>query len=207
MRDIFKGAVIKTVSIIVIIVFIAGGGYLTYKHFIGKLTNESEHEVVNHVDVIKEKLENTAELNTGSYLCTNVITKADSKKFKDWKIPFTEKSFIVQYDGTVKAGIKDLTKSQITQEGKTIVIKLPEVEITGVEIDNDSFKKLDESNNIFNPISIEDLNDAQKDLKEKMYDQAVEKGVLDIARSNAETIISGMLASPNGEYDVKIEWQ
>ena len=104
----------------------------------------------------------------------------------------------------MKAGIKDLTKAQ---DGGTIIIKLPEVEITGAEIDNDSFRKLDESNNIFNPITIEDLNDAQKDLKEKMSDQAVEKGVLDIARINAETIISGMLASPTGEYDVKIEWQ
>lgn len=207
MKDVFKGVVIKIVSIIVIIVLIGGGGYLMYKRFMGKLANENKHEVVNNVDVIKEKLENTAELNTGSYLCTDVITRADSKKFKDWEIPFTEKSFIVQYDGIVKAGIKDLTKAKVTQDGNTIIIKLPEVEITETEIDNDSFKKLDESNNIFNPISVEDLNDAQKDLKEKMYERAIEKGVLDIAKSNAETVISGMLASPNGEYDVKIEWQ
>lgn len=207
MKDIFKGVVIKIVSIIVIIMLIGGGGYLVYNHFIGKLTNESKHEVVNNVDVIKEKLENTAELNTGSYLCTDVITRADSKKFKDWEIPFTEKSFTIRYDGIVKAGIKDLTKAQVTQDEKTIVIKLPEVEITGVEIDNDSFEKLDESNNIFNPITIEDLNDAQKDLKEKMYNRAVEKGILDIARSNAEIVISRMLASSNDEYDIKIEWK
>ena len=84
-------------------------------------------------------------------MCTDVITQADSKKYKDWKIPFTEKSFIVQYDGTVKAGIKDLTKTQVSQKGETIIVRLPEVEITGIEIDNDSFEKLDESNNIFNP--------------------------------------------------------
>ena len=48
-------------------------------------------------------------------MCTDVITQADSKKYKDWKIPFTEKSFIVQYDGTVKAGIKDLTKTQVSE--------------------------------------------------------------------------------------------
>ena len=41
----------------------------------------------------------------------------------------------------MKAGIKDLTKAQ---DGRTIIIKLPEVEITGAEIDNDSFRKLDE---------------------------------------------------------------
>ena len=54
---------------------------------------------------------------------------------------------------------------------------------------------------------MEDLNDAQKELKDKMIDRAVEKGVLDIAKSNAETVLGGMLASPTGEYEVKIEWQ
>lgn len=68
-------------------------------------------------------------------------------------------------------------------------------------------RKLDESNNIFNPISVEDLNEAQKDLKAKMYERAIDKGVLDIAKSNAETVLTGMLQSADGEYEIKIEWQ
>jgi len=140
-------------------------------------------------------------------LCTDVITQADSKKYKDWEIPFTEKSFIVQYDGTVKAGIKDLTKTQVSQKGETIIVRLPEVEIAGIEIDNDSFEKLDESNNIFNPITVEDLNKAQKNLKEEMYQRALEKGILDMAKSNAEEVLKGMLSGANGDYDIKFEWQ
>ena len=59
-------------------------------------------------------------------------------------------------------------------------------------------------NNIFLiQITVEDLNDAQKDLKDKMEKQAIEKGVLDIARENAETVISGIVS----DYDVQIEWQ
>ena len=112
----------------------------------------------------------------------------------------------MQYDGIVKAGIRDLSEAQITQDRETIIIKLPAVEITGVEIDNESFEKLDESNSIFNPISIEDLNDAQNDLKGKMKESATEKGILDIAKSNAETVLFEMLSSFNGEYEVKIEW-
>ena len=207
MKDIFKGVAIKILSIILVVVLLCGGGYLLYNHFVDSVLNKSEHETITNVEVVKEKLEATAELNTGSYLCTDVLTKSDSKKFKDWEIPFTEKSFIISYDGTVKAGIKDLTKAEVVENGDTIIVKLPEVEITGADIDNDSFQKLDESNNIFNPISVEDLNDAQKELKDKMIDRAVEKGVLDIAKSNAETVLGGMLASPTGEYEVKIEWQ
>ena len=84
---------------------------------------------------------------------------------------------------------------------------MPEIEITDITIDNDSFKIMDESNNIFNSISIDDLNDAQKELKKKMKERAVEKGVLDIAKNNAETLLSEMLKSPTGDYDVKVEWK
>lgn len=192
---------------VVIVVILCGGGcFLLYHHFANNLPDENELETVNNVEVVKEKLETAAELNTGSYLCTDVLTRSDSKKFRDWKIPFTEKSFIISYDGTVKAGIKDLTKAQVTQSGNTITIKLPEVEITGAEIDHDSFEKLDESSSLFNPISVEDLNNAQKELKENMIDRAIEKGILDMAKTNAETVISGMLASPAAEYDIKVEW-
>lgn len=40
-----------------------------------------------------------------------------------------------------------------------------------------------------------------------MYERAIDKGVLDIAKSNAETVLTGMLQSADGEYEIKIEWQ
>ena len=54
---------------------------------------------------------------------------------------------------------------------------------------------------------VSDLNDAQKELKKEMEERAVEKGVLDLAKNNAEELIAEMLKSPIGDYDVKIEWQ
>lgn len=207
MKDIFKGVAIKIISIIVLIALISAGIMGLGNHIRNKIMGLDKHETTNSVQVVKEKLKETAELNTGSYLCTDVVTRADSREFKDWKIPFTEKSFIISYDGTVKAGIKDLTKAEVTQNKENVVVKLPEVEITSAEIDNDSFKLLDESNNIFNPIGVSDLNDAQKELKKEMEERAVEKGVLDLAKNNAEELIAEMLKSPIGDYDVKIEWQ
>lgn len=204
MKDVIKGVVTKIMTIIVVIVILWVGLRIGYNKVKPKIT----HEETSSVKIIKEKLKAAAELNTGNYLCTAVITKADSKKFKKWKIPLTEKSFTVQYDAIVKAGIKDLTKADVRRQGKDIIIKLPKVEITGVSIDNNSFKKLDESNNVFNPINIEDLNNAQKDLKEKVTVQAKKKGVLKVAKNNAVTLLTGMLSSGgNNDYKIKIEWK
>lgn len=40
-----------------------------------------EDNTKSTVTIIQEKLDEMAELNTGSYLCTSVLNKKDSKKF------------------------------------------------------------------------------------------------------------------------------
>lgn len=207
MKDIFKGVIIKIVSVIVMIAFIGFGAIFLYNHVANNVLGLNQHEKTSSIEIVKEKLKETAELNTGSYLCTTVITKADSRKIKGWKIPFTQKSFTISYDGSVKAGIKDLTKAEVSQNGDKVIVKLPEVEITGTEIDNDSFEILDESNGVFNTISADDVNDAQKELKKKMEQRAIEKGILDMAKSNAEELVTELLKSSTGEYKVEVEWK
>lgn len=207
MKDIFKGIIIKIVSVIVMIAFIGFGAIFLYNHVTNTVLGLNQHEKTSSIEIVKEKLKETAELNTGSYLCTTVITKADSRKIKGWKIPFTQKSFTISYDGTVKAGIKDLTKAEVSQNGDKVIVKLPEVEITGTEIDNDSFEILDESNGVFNTISADDVNDAQKELKKKMEQRAIEKGILDMAKSNAEELVTELLKSSTNQYNVEVEWK
>lgn len=114
---------------------------------------------------------------------------------------------IISYDCTVKAGIKDLTQAEVTQEEDKVMVTLPEVEITGVEIDNDSFQKYDETDNVFNRITVDFVNDAQQELKEQICESAIEKGVLDVAEKNAEKILKELLESPDGEYTVEIQWK
>lgn len=156
------------------------------------------------VTVIQEKLDEMAELNTGSYLCTSVLNKKDSKKILLLKF---ERGMIISYDCTVKAGIKDLTQAEVTQKEDKVLVTLPEVEITGVEIDNDSFQKYDESDNAFNRITVDFVNDAQQELKEQICESAIEKGVLEVAEKNAEKILKELLEGPDGEYTVEIQWK
>ena len=156
------------------------------------------------VTVIQEKLDEMAELNTGSYLCTSVLNKKDSKKILLLKF---ERGMIISYDCTVKAGIKDLTQAEVTQKEDKVLVTLPEVEITGVEIDNDSVQKYDESDNVFNRITVDFVNDALQELKEQICESAIEKGVLEVAETNAEKILKELLESPDGEYTVEIQWK
>lgn len=159
------------------------------------------------VTVIQEKLDEMAELNTASYVSTSVLNKSDFKQILKKDVWFTKRTLIISYDSTVKAGIKDLTQAEVTQKEDKVLVTLPEVEITGVEIDNDSFQKYDESDNAFNRITVDFVNDAQQELKEQICESAIEKGVLEVAEKNAEKILKELLESPDGEYTVEIQWK
>ena len=209
MKDVFKKVAVKVITILIILLLLAGGIYFAFNYFSENGLNIFGHKTESGIEIVKAKLEAAAELNTGTYLCTVVLTKSDSREIKQWnlEIPLTEKSFTIQYDGTVKAGIKDLTKADVTQNGNLITVKLPNVEITGSDLDNKSFKLIDESNNIFNPINTEDINSAQQELKDTMIKKAKEKGILKVAKTNAEAVIKAMLGSADGEYEIKVEWK
>lgn len=44
-------------------------------------------------------------------------------------------------------------------------------------------------------------------IPEEIIEQSKKKGVLKVAKNNAETLITGMLSSTNGDYKIKIEWK
>ena len=159
------------------------------------------------VTVIQEKLDEMAELNTASYVSTSVLNKSDFKQILKKDVWFTKRTLIISYDSTVKAGIKDLTQAEVTQKEDKVLVTLPEVEITGVEIDNDSFQRYDESDNAFNPVTSDYINEAQQDLKDSIEERAIENGLLDLAETNAEKILKELLESPDGEYTVEIQWK
>lgn len=159
------------------------------------------------VTVIQEKLDEMAELNTASYMSTSVLNKSDFKQILKKDVWFTKRTLIISYDSIVKAGIKDLTQAEVTQKEDKVLVTLPEVEITGVEIDNDSFQRYDESDNAFNPVTSDYINEAQQDLKDSIEERAIEKGLLNLAETNAEKILKELLESPDGEYTVEIHWK
>ena len=68
-------------------------------------------------------------------------------------------------------------------------------------------KKYDEKNNIFNPIDTDEINDAQEDLKEKMIQNAKDKGILDMAKDNAEKTLTSLLGGLDDSYTIEVQWK
>lgn len=144
--------------------------------------------------VLNENISQISELATAEYVFTNAakFTKTNSNAgiFEF----MTEKSFIQKWDGKIKAGVK-LDNMKVDVQEKTITVTLPAAQILSYEIDYDSVQVLDEKNNIFNRISIEDKNAFDKETKTEMLERATRNGLLDKAKQNAENIITAVLLS------------
>ncbi|MGN1277533.1 MAG: hypothetical protein ACI4UK_11135, partial [Floccifex sp.] len=82
--DVIKGALTKVLSFVLIISLIGGCIYFGWNHFISSKKLTISNSVESNIEVIQEKLETAAELNTGSYLCTDVLTQAKSLRVEEW---------------------------------------------------------------------------------------------------------------------------
>ena len=140
-------------------------------------------------------LRDIGELVTQAGYFTNVQNPSKDQKIFGMSVPFTTSQYIFSYGGVVKAGL-DFSKIevQIDDANKLATVKLPKIEIFDISIDNESLKIYDESQSIFTPLHITDLNDAQKQLKEEVRQTAIDNGILEGAARNAKVLISSFLS-------------
>ena len=153
-------------------------------------------------------LRDIGELVTQAGYFTNVQKPSKDQKIFGMSVPFTTSQCIFSYDGVVKAGL-DFSKIevQIDDANKLATVKLPKIEIFDISIDNESLKIYDESQSIFTPLHITDLNDAQKQLKEEVRQTAIDNGILEGAARNAKVLISSFLSGTLELKNYTIEFE
>lgn len=125
-----KKKLIKTIIILILLLasFLLGAKYFSSKN---------EPKIDNKL--IQNRIESAKELTSLKYSYTNMGQFENSNKFYGYDIPFTQKKFIVSYDGVISCGV-DLDKMQVEVSGKNINIKLPKSKILSHEIYEDSLK-------------------------------------------------------------------
>ena len=153
---------------------------------------------VSESKTTKMGFEDIGEMATQSAYCTEVNVTEDAKELYGMRIPFTQSKYIYSYDIVIKAGY-DFNEIEWKEKNKTIEVKLPEAKVLSNELDMDSFKVYHEEESIFSKITLEENNDAVKKMKLNAQENAIANGLLENARSNAETMLTGFFAD---EYDL-----
>lgn len=160
--------------------------------------NQDEPNV--DISLLMSEITQINELATASQMYTVVEKVAsNSKLFDTIDIPFSENFFILTYTGTVKAGV-NLDEAQISLDGTTVKVELPQATILSDAIDTSSFNVLHEQNNVFNPISVEDVTQYIDKSRQEAEAAAISGEVIAEAQANAESSIRALLeaALPEG---------
>lgn len=155
---------------------------------------------------VEENIIKLVELSTVKYNYTNIVEYKNNIQLKGLDIPFTNKKFIVKYSGYIKAGI-DLETLEIKVDDKnTIRVSMDKPKIIENIISEEDVYFFDEKDSIFNKLSFKDLYSVLIDEKEKMKEEALEKGLLNDAEKNGKEIIKSFLEGI-GFKSIKIEFK
>ncbi len=143
--------------------------------------------------VISERLSKISELSTLRYNYSNIISLKDNKKLKDYSIPFTEKSFLIKYNGYIKAGV-DLKDLDVLVTNDSITITLKKAKILDHVIDSKDLFIYDEKSSMFNKLSMQDMINEISNEKVKVEADLIKTGFLDGANANTKLLLQGILS-------------
>lgn len=176
-------------------------------YFFGMKSSLNKGETKISSEIIKNQILSVKELTTLKYKYTNVGSFENQAEFYGVKLPFTQKKFIISYDGEVNAGINlDEAEVSIDKKDKKISINIPKAKILNHSIDEDSLTIFDEKNSIFNQLEVKDFSDFRKDEKKKVEKDLEEKGFLEEAdKKTKDAIVEILKINPLLE-DYEIEF-
>ena len=186
--------------LVLLLVVIAIGGYIWIKTQQEKWINVFDpSEASLSAETITAKLESASELITSKVTLRGIAEYSDG----GWYV-FDKGDFVMVYESEVKAGIDvKKVKFAVDDENAIIYIYIPEAEILSIKVLPDSIKYYNESFALFNFDKKDDANKAQLLAEESAQEDALNAGVLDLANTQSETLVKGILEEVTKGYDMK----
>lgn len=172
----------KLVTLVVIIAAIA---LVIVGYLLASLQNKKTITV--SAVSIEERLSKCSDLTTARLDYRGLI------RYSEGDIKYlTQKSFSMIYDATITAGI-DLSQAEVTLDGTSIKVVLPQPTIQSIVIDPDSLEFYDEKAALFNWTEKEDTQKAMSYAKEDASAKAEQVDLLTQASEQAESVVTNLL--------------
>jgi len=198
----------KYVIIVVVVILLCIVAFAAFRiggFFPGSLP-EVVNETVINVSNLQQQIVSIGELATTEYNYRNVIVMQDSHSILGWDIPFTQRSYIIMVEGTMKIGIdaSDISVSA-SEENKIISIIVPKAKILTHVLHEDTIEVLEENSGLFNRVRIEDWATMAIAQKEEMEEKISDTDIFNRAENDAvrmlQALISGVVPE---DYTVNV---
>lgn len=178
----------KLIVAIAILGIVAIGLIITLNKYDPKPSPKPDPKPI--IVITDEKLEQIQELSTAKFTYTETQTYDNWRELplKHIKIPFTRKTIELKCVGEIKV-YYELKKCKVDETSGRVTVILPESSISH----NIESVEINQKNNIFNPIDLDDQRLMRDDLKVIMENRAIEKGMLDEAKESAKKTIYSLV--------------
>lgn len=186
----------KKNSKLFLVAFIIFFGIIFYNFYSIFLEKGSDYNIKNDDSKVLDTISKTLELNTVKYNYSNLITVKKDKTINNIKLPFTEKSFIIKYEGVIKGGVRSEDVKIISNEGDGIKIEISECKILDHYIKDDGIYVYNTKESIFNKIEIQevldDISKHKKDYEKKVLEEGFLQEIEISTKENLTSILSSM---------------
>lgn len=154
----------------------------------------AKNDIIKKSEFVSQKLSSVSELTSTQYDYSNVVSVKNNLTFKDFNIPFTEKSFVVKYSGHITAGV-DFTDASFQIIKNKLIITAPPSKILSHTIDEDNLCIFDERTSIFNKLTMDDMLEEIIADRDKTEAELLATGFLDKVNENTETLLKNIFSS------------
>ena len=128
-------------------------------------------------------------------------------------VPFTGRNFLVTFDGSVKAGLRDAEQVavDIDDDAEKLTVRVPRVAITENSVDPASISVYDQSMNPLNQVRVDDVAGFLAEQEKRAEEKAIEEGLLKRAEQRTEELMrshtSALIEGTNmAGYQVEVRW-
>lgn len=189
----------KVLILLPILILVITGSYFIHKF-------KSNQNIYKNTDRVMNTISQVLDLSTVKYNYTNVITVKKDKSINEMKIPFTEKSFIIKYNGIINGGVKPEDIKIVKNNGESIQIQIDKCEILDHYIDSDNIYVYDVKSSLFNKLEIQEVLDDINKYKKEYEEKALKEGLMEEIKRSTKTSIKNMLKNI-GYKNVVVEFK
>ncbi|MPN01650.1 hypothetical protein SDC9_148860 [bioreactor metagenome] len=189
----------KVLILLPILILVITGSYFIHKF-------KSNQNIYKDTDRVMNTISQVLDLSTVKYNYTNVITVKKDKSINEMKIPFTEKSFIIKYNGIINGGVKPEDIKIVKNNGESIQIQIDKCKILDHYIDSDNIYVYDVKSSLFNKLEIQEVLDDINKYKKEYEEKALKEGLMEEIKRSTKTSIQNMLKNI-GYKNVVVEFK
>jgi hypothetical protein len=144
---------------------------------------------------VLDAIEEVIEVSTTKYTYSNIITVTKDKSFNNIKIPFSEKSYIIKYEGVIKGGIDVSDVNIIDNTRDSISLEIDKCSIMDHYIDDENVYVYDIKNSIFNKVEVNEVFEELSKHKEEYEAKVIEEGLMEEVKTNTKKSLENTLNS------------